>query len=97
MHARVPTVFFCSPALARPEGAVPGNPVGGAHLLSRHRLEHAASLGLQFLEDILYSDGNIPLFNDSAFGIAPRPADLLAYGTSVVNWSSTNFGVWKKR
>jgi uncharacterized heparinase superfamily protein len=51
-------------------------------------LEHAASLGLQFLEDILYSDGYIPLFNDSAFGIVPTPADLLSYGTSVVNWSS---------
>jgi uncharacterized heparinase superfamily protein len=32
-----------------------------------------------FLRDICAPDGEIPLFNDAAFGIAPAPAALMAY------------------
>jgi len=34
-----------------------------------------------FLNDILNPDGSIPLLNDSAYGIAPEPAALLAYAS----------------
>ena len=40
----------------------------------------AATRALTFLKGIRAGDGRIPLFNDSAFGIAPEPAELLAYG-----------------
>ena len=49
-------------------------------------LRHTASRGLQFLEDILSADGDIPLFNDAALGVSPKPAELLAYGQRVLNW-----------
>lgn len=48
-------------------------------------LKHAASRGLQFLEDVLGADGDIPLFNDSALGISPEPSELLAYGQRALN------------
>jgi len=38
-----------------------------------------ASLMLGWLERIIFSDGTIPLFNDSTFGIAPSTSDLYAY------------------
>ncbi|MBU6434159.1 MAG: heparinase II/III family protein [Nitrospirae bacterium] len=34
---------------------------------------------LDFLHDICLPDGDIPLFNDAALGIAPLPDDILAY------------------
>ncbi|MBL8200272.1 MAG: alginate lyase family protein [Chromatiales bacterium] len=40
----------------------------------------AATRALGFLAGITAGDGRIPLFNDSAFGIAPEPDELLAYG-----------------
>lgn len=43
------------------------------------RLDTAAWAMLQFLADVLHPDGEIPLFNDSAVGIAPRPSELFAY------------------
>ena len=43
------------------------------------RLETAARSMLQFLADVLHPDGEIPLFNDAAIGIAPRPVDLFDY------------------
>jgi len=48
-------------------------------------LKHAASRGLQFLEDVLNADGDIPLFNDAASGISPEPSELLAYGQRALN------------
>jgi uncharacterized heparinase superfamily protein len=46
-----------------------------------------ASRGLRFLEEILAADGEIPLFNDAAFGISPEPSELLAYGRRIVDGS----------
>jgi uncharacterized heparinase superfamily protein len=37
-----------------------------------------------FLRDICCPDGEIPLFNDAAFGIAPTPRELLAYAQRVL-------------
>ncbi|MFU8814854.1 MAG: heparinase II/III family protein [Pseudomonadales bacterium] len=42
-------------------------------------LRAAAGRGLDWLNDIVFPDGRIPLFNDSAFGIAPTAAELSAY------------------
>lgn len=39
---------------------------------------------LEFLDDICLPDGDIPLFNDTALGIAPSPEDILAYGNRIV-------------
>jgi uncharacterized heparinase superfamily protein len=50
------------------------------------RLEVKALLAARFLEDMLAGDGQIPLFNDSAFGIAPLPEALLTYGQALVNY-----------
>src|SRR5690606_31670454 len=36
-----------------------------------------------FLEGILHPDGEISLFNDSAFGVAPTPGELLEYARAV--------------
>jgi len=43
------------------------------------RLADSAWAMRQFLADVLHPDGEIPLFNDAAFGIAPKPVDLFAY------------------
>jgi uncharacterized heparinase superfamily protein len=40
----------------------------------------------RFLEDMLGADGQIPLFNDGAFGIAPLPEELLTYSQHVVSY-----------
>lgn len=45
--------------------------------------ENKAEAGVQYLLDILHPDGEIPLFNDAAFDIAPRPADLVAYAERI--------------
>lgn len=47
-------------------------------------VEAGAERALGFLARIVAGDGRIPLFNDSAFGIAPEPADLIAYGKRVL-------------
>jgi uncharacterized heparinase superfamily protein len=48
------------------------------------RLQAAAARALRFLGTIRGGDGEIPLFNDSAFGIAPPAAALLDYGRRVL-------------
>lgn len=48
-------------------------------LISPSLLESYAQQMLGHLASIIYSDGSIPLFNDSALGIAPTPAELFAY------------------
>lgn len=43
---------------------------------------------LGWLETVVMSDGNIPLLNDSALGIAPMPSELFSYARSLgVEWS----------
>ena len=43
---------------------------------------------LGHLENILYSDDTFPLFNDSAFTIAPEPADIKSYANKLgLNWT----------
>jgi uncharacterized heparinase superfamily protein len=39
----------------------------------------AAQRMLCFLQDLTHPDGEIALFNDAAFGVAPRPEELVAY------------------
>ena len=51
-------------------------------LMFRERI----SLALDFLHDILAPDGQIPLFNDSAFGIGPRPEQLFDYGKRLIEY-----------
>ncbi len=41
---------------------------------------------LDFLSRISLPDGQIPLFNDAAFGIAPTPEQLFAYATKVISY-----------
>jgi uncharacterized heparinase superfamily protein len=46
----------------------------------------ASRKALDFLAAILMPDGRIPLFNDSAFGIAPEPAQLFGYGERLFDY-----------
>lgn len=42
---------------------------------------------LAFLDDLCFPDGEIPLFNDAAFGIAPPPVDILSYGQRITGYT----------
>ena len=59
--------------------------VTGSDVTERIRL--TAIRGLQFLDDLLYPDGEIALFNDAAFSIAPSPGRLLDYGSRLAGYS----------
>jgi uncharacterized heparinase superfamily protein len=48
-------------------------------------LREAAGRALAFLAGIVHADGEIPLFNDAAFGIAPPTQALLAWGRAVLS------------
>ena len=59
-------------------------------LINRSDYEHmreSTVRALTFLATILGADGKIPLFNDSAFEIAPEPYELLNYGELVLGKS----------
>ena len=49
-------------------------------------LENKIMKALDFIFAILMPDGDIPLFNDSAFGIAPAPEDVFDYGKRLVGY-----------
>ncbi len=49
----------------------------------------AATRATEFLRAICTGAGDIPLFNDAAFGITPAAADLLAYSDSALLRAST--------
>ena len=49
-------------------------------------LTDAALRMLRFVDDVRNADGRIPLFNDSAFGIAAEPAALLDYGSRLLDY-----------
>ena len=44
-------------------------------------LKEKASVMLGWLQEMTFSDGTIPLLNDSAYGIAPTTAELLSYAS----------------
>ncbi|HKU16473.1 MAG TPA: alginate lyase family protein [Steroidobacteraceae bacterium] len=58
----------------------------GDRLQLGEQLRDTARRALDFLEDVSFPDGQIALFNDSAFGIAPQPAAIVAHGASVLGW-----------
>ncbi len=43
-----------------------------------------ARAAIAFLDGIIHPDGDIPLFNDSAFGIAPHPHTLKTYAAAIL-------------
>jgi uncharacterized heparinase superfamily protein len=47
-------------------------------------MQSAAERGLSCLVQLVGGDGRIPLFNDSAYGIANEPGDILAYGERIL-------------
>jgi uncharacterized heparinase superfamily protein len=47
---------------------------------------HRMTRSLDFLSDICLPDNEIPLFNDSAFGIAPIPRQIFDYATKVIGY-----------
>ncbi len=42
---------------------------------------------LAFLDDLCLPDGEIPLLNDAAFGIAPPPSEIFTYGQRLTGYS----------
>jgi uncharacterized heparinase superfamily protein len=48
------------------------------------KLVLAATPALKFLQGVTHPDGQISLFNDSAFGFAPRPESILSYAAAVM-------------
>ncbi|MDO6461361.1 alginate lyase family protein [Granulosicoccaceae sp. 1_MG-2023] len=60
---------YCGPALADP---------------LRRKLQRAAVSAAVFLRDLRHPNGDFPLFNDAAFGIAPDTQQLLAYAQDLL-------------
>lgn len=50
------------------------------------RLKHKVTASLKFLYDVCLPDSEIPLFNDSAFGIAPSPTQIFDYARRVTGY-----------
>jgi uncharacterized heparinase superfamily protein len=53
-----------------------------------HQVKHHAIRGLDFLNTIVFPDNQIPLFNDSAFNIAPSLDDLNQYAERLFSYQS---------
>ena len=50
-------------------------------------------LMLGWLENVVMSDGNIPLLNDSALGVSAMPSELFAYAKSLgIKWNGVKLG-----
>jgi len=58
------------------------------HVDSLELLRVVVLRGAEFLRDVSFPDGEIALFNDSAFRIAPMPADLLSRVNSLLGASA---------
>jgi len=61
-------------------------------LVSQDVLSHLlrnTNAALDFLQDICLPDGEIPLFNDSAIGIAPAPVRLFEYARQLTGYEPT--------
>jgi uncharacterized heparinase superfamily protein len=56
---------------------------GGGIAQQAKRLRNTAALMARWLEGVLHPDGNIPFFNDAAFGIAPEPGAILDYASKL--------------
>ncbi|CUQ65391.1 heparinase II/III family protein [Candidatus Nitrospira inopinata] len=50
------------------------------------RLKDKARAALEYLYDLCLPDGNIALFNDSAFGIAPSPQQIFQYANALLGY-----------
>lgn len=50
------------------------------------RLRAKALAGLDFMTALLLPDGTLPLFNDSAHGVGPSPAELYAYARTTFGY-----------
>jgi uncharacterized heparinase superfamily protein len=50
------------------------------------QLRQGVTASLNFLHDICLPDNAIPLFNDSAFSIAPTPSQIFDYARSVIGY-----------
>jgi uncharacterized heparinase superfamily protein len=50
------------------------------------QLKKRVTASLNFLHDICLPDNATPLFNDSAFGIAPTPSQIFDYARSVIGY-----------
>ena len=57
-----------------------------------HRLREKTVAALEFLNEIVAPDGEIPLFNDSAFGIAARPEQLFDYARRILGYQRSSLG-----
>ncbi|MBK9305874.1 MAG: alginate lyase family protein [Nitrospira sp.] len=51
-----------------------------------HEFRNTVTAALEFLNGICLPDGDIPLFNDSAFGIAPTPRQIFEYAKKVIGY-----------
>jgi uncharacterized heparinase superfamily protein len=56
------------------------------------RLKDTTRAALGYLYDLCLPDGNIALFNDSAFGIAPSPARIFEYAHDVTGYEPPEKG-----
>ena len=54
----------------------------------RAALQNTVAAALNFLHALCLPDGNIPLFNDSAFGIAPAPSQIFSYAAQVSGYET---------
>lgn len=61
------------------------------NLNSIELLKHKATKALRYLHDITMPDGEIPLFNDAAFGIAPTPEQLFTYARQVIGYERPSY------
>lgn len=50
------------------------------------RLKHTARAALNYLHGLCLPDGEIPLFNDAAFGIAPSPKQIVQYASALLGY-----------
>ena len=61
------------------------------HFDEQQRFTSRIHEALTFLDDICLPDGDIPLFNDAALGIAPPPGDILTYGNRIMTYKRRSF------
>lgn len=57
------------------------------HFDEQQRFTSRIHEALTFLDDICLPDGDIPLFNDAALGIAPSPGEILTYGSQIMKYT----------